>query len=70
MHNYYPFYVVRFTLFQGEKGWTPLIVAAYNGQLESVRLLTSAGADIHAMNSEGETAVYRTACGYTAKNRG
>ena len=56
-------YIVRFTSFQGEKGWTPLLLAAYNGQLKSVRLLTSAGVDINAKNSEGKTAVYLAACG-------
>ena len=64
-HAYYygKFYIVRFTLFQGANGWTPLLLAASNGQLASVRVLTSAGADINAKNSDGETAVFLAACG-------
>ena len=55
--------IVRVTLFQGENGWTPLLLAARDGYFDSVRLLTSAGADINAKNSEGEIAVYQAAFG-------
>ena len=38
---------------QDEHGWSPLIVAAYNGRTEVVRWLLLAGADIHAVSHNG-----------------
>lgn len=38
-----------------EYGWTPLIVAAYNGNLKIVRMLLDFGADINARNIKGTT---------------
>ena len=59
-HIYFPF---PYSVFQAEKQWTPLLLAARNGHLDSIHLLTGAGADINARNSEGKTAVYLAACG-------
>ena len=35
--------------------WTPVHKSAANGHLEIVKLLLERGADIHAVNAEGET---------------
>lgn len=38
---------------RNEKGWTPLMVAAYNNHIEVVYYLLSMGADIDAVNNNG-----------------
>lgn len=38
---------------KNEKGWTPLIVAAYNNQKEIVDYLLQLGADVHVKNHNG-----------------
>ena len=40
---------------QNKYGWTPLIVATYNGNTEMVRYLIERKADIHAVNNNGTT---------------
>lgn len=45
------------------KGWTPLIFAARSGNLEAVNALLDAGADIHAVDHHGSTALHRAAFG-------
>lgn len=40
-----------------EMGWNPLIVAAYNGNEEVVRMLIEAGADVNARNFKGTSAL-------------
>ncbi len=39
----------------GEKGWTALMVAAYQGDLSMVKMLWKSGADLHATNAAGAT---------------
>jgi predicted LPLAT superfamily acyltransferase len=39
----------------GEKGWNPLLMAAYLGDVRQVRLLIDQGATIHATNTAGAT---------------
>lgn len=43
------------------RGYTPLMVAAQEGQLESARVLTTAGADIEVRNEHGLTALMAAA---------
>jgi len=43
----------------GNLEWTPLMVAAYSGKMEAVRLLLEAGADRTLKDSEGKTALHR-----------
>lgn len=38
---------------KNDKGWTPLIVATYNGHMDIVKYLLSAGADIYDTNYNG-----------------
>lgn len=38
---------------KNDRGWTPLIVATYNGHVDIVKYLISAGADIYATNHNG-----------------
>ena len=40
-----------------DKGFTPLIVAAYYDQLEAVKFLVEQGADVNAQDSGGNTAL-------------
>lgn len=40
---------------RGENGWTPLIAAARNGQLECARLLVARGADPNLSSPRGTT---------------
>lgn len=40
---------------QEEHGWSPLIVAAYNGNFEMIKYLLEHGANIHAVNHHGTT---------------
>ena len=40
-----------------EKGWTPLIIAAWNGQLEVCAFLISAGADCNFRTAKNGTSV-------------
>lgn len=40
-----------------QKVWTPLVMAAYNGQPESIRLLLSAGAEPDRRDGKGRTAL-------------
>ena len=42
-------------------GWTPLMIAADKGDVETVRLLIELGADVNLLNSDGETALMLTA---------
>ena len=37
------------------RGWTPLIVAAYGGYVESVKCLINLGADVNQSNQKGTT---------------
>ncbi|MBI2688414.1 MAG: ankyrin repeat domain-containing protein [Acidobacteria bacterium] len=39
------------------RGYTPLILAAYHGDLENVKMLLAAGADVHARDKSGRTAL-------------
>ena len=39
------------------RGYTPLTLAAYHGELESVKMLLAAGADVHAKDRTGRTAL-------------
>ena len=39
--------------------WTPLMVAAYSGKMETVRLLLEAGADRALKDDQGKTALHR-----------
>ena len=41
--------------FKNDKGWTPLIVAVFNQQIEIVKILLSFGADPNATNLKGTT---------------
>lgn len=38
-----------------EKGWTPLVTAAFNQHLETVKVLVSAGADVNHQSVNGTT---------------
>ena len=40
-----------------ERGYTPLIIAAYNNQYDAVKALLYAGADINATDGSGNTAL-------------
>ncbi|WP_203976993.1 formyltransferase family protein [Aeromonas jandaei] len=40
---------------KNDKGWSPIIVAAYNGQLNVIRLLLEYGANINDINHNGTT---------------
>ncbi|QYJ88706.1 formyltransferase family protein [Shewanella halotolerans] len=50
-----------------ENGWSPIIVAAYNGQLDIVEYLVSMGADINDSNYKGTT-VFMYAKDFALKN--
>ena len=41
--------------FANEKGWTPLVMAAFNQQMETVRVLVGAGADLNHQSVNGTT---------------
>lgn len=50
-----------------ERGWTPLMLAAFNGRNEAVEYLIQHGAHIHASDSGGNTALHWAAfAGHTA----
>jgi hypothetical protein len=49
---------------QSISGSSPLMLAAQNGHVDIVRLLLTSGADVHALNKVGETALH-----YAARNR-
>ena len=38
-------------------GWSPLMIAAFNGNFKTCVLLTDSGADIHLISNEGDTAL-------------
>ncbi len=42
---------------QDDQGWTPLMVAAFSGQLPIVQLLLSKGASVHAVDNRGNSAL-------------
>src|SRR5690606_15826071 len=46
---------------QDEEGWTPLMRAAYDDDIEKVQILLFAGAELNARNNEGENAWDQTA---------
>ena len=48
---------------QDNEGRAPLHLAAMNGDTETVRLLISAGADVHAKDSKGSTALHLAVLG-------
>ncbi len=50
-----PWSVVPSLDLQNAKGWSPLMVAAYNGNAEAVRMLLAAGASPDAANLRGTT---------------
>ena len=53
-----------------EHGWTPLIVATYNNQVEVVEYLIAQGADIHAVNNNGTTLLMYAKEAYRRTNDG
>lgn len=42
---------------KNQKGWSPIIVAAYNGNVDLVKWLVEAGADINDRNNNGTTVI-------------
>ncbi|GAX75624.1 hypothetical protein CEUSTIGMA_g3068.t1 [Chlamydomonas eustigma] len=46
---------------RNKDGWTPLIAAAYCGELDMVNLLIKAGADVKAACRDGDTALHYAA---------
>lgn len=40
---------------QNDKGWMPLIVASYHGNLEAAKKIVQAGADVNKTNYNGTT---------------
>ncbi|MCH4093158.1 MAG: ankyrin repeat domain-containing protein [Acetobacter peroxydans] len=42
---------------RSDKGYTPLILATYNGHLEAARVLLAHGADVNAQDEKGATAL-------------
>lgn len=42
---------------KNEKGWSPIIVAAYNGNVDLVKWLVEVGADINDRNNNGTTVI-------------
>nr|AXL04833.1 dTDP-D-Fuc3N acetylase [Aeromonas hydrophila] len=53
---------------KNEKGWSPIIVAAYHGQLAIMEYLLSSGANINDINYNG-TSVFMYAKDYAIKNK-
>lgn len=47
----------RILIEKNEKGWSPIIVAAYNGNIDLVRWLVDIGADINDRNNNGTTVI-------------
>jgi methionyl-tRNA formyltransferase len=50
-----------------ENGWSPIIVAAYHGYLELIKLFISLGANVNDVNKNGTT-VFMYAKNYALKN--
>ena len=40
----------------GHEGWTPLMIAAQNGDSNTIKLLLESGASMHKTNRDGESA--------------
>ena len=48
--------MVDYLVKHNARGWTPLMTAAYKGDLETCKSLLAKGANLHAKNQDGETA--------------
>ncbi|XP_065901384.1 ankyrin repeat domain-containing protein 49-like [Dysidea avara] len=57
-------YLQKFLVQYGE---TPLHLAAWSGHLAAVKYITDHGANIHAVNKEGETPLLRAVNGWWSK---
>ena len=51
-----------------KEGWTALMYAAGSGNVECVKNLIAAGANVHAKNNNGRTALMIAAAPYVKKN--